>query len=245
MNRLGHNFVALLASSAMTLRVGLFVISCIVASSLTTAQTLTLQPTEIQAGQKAKLRWDVGKAVVFILGYGKLVSGHGEVDVEALSSTDFVMVAQTPQGVQYTSRRLIVNGAKGDDDYPSLKDFDDPVSESVGGTSYPNFQNTVWSCLEDHGYSVRGDFSPKRSYVTIYTDFVLRRDLLGAEKIRARRLAIAVDIYEPKGGRTNFGVRPKLEFQYRGENEWRPDKESKALAKDEARKFAELLKGVG
>jgi hypothetical protein len=209
------------------------------------AQTLQVQPNEISAGESATLSWDTAGVEAFILGYGKKVSGKGSTKVKPAFSTDFTMVSETAHGIEYSTKHLSVTGAKGDDDYPSLKEFDDPIQGKRTAVDYIDFQSTVRVTLQDRGYTVKGDYVPKRPYITAYTNFVLRGDLISKEeRIRARRLAIAIEIYEPKNGEINFGVRPRLEFQYRGEDEWRPDKQNSALAKAEATRVVQSLGSV-
>jgi hypothetical protein len=208
------------------------------------AQTLQIKPKEIRAGEKATLTWNTAGTSAFVMGYGK-VAGKGSATVAPASSTNFTMVAETRAGIQYNTERLLVNGAKGDDGFPSVDDFGVTIQGNRTGIGYINFQSAVWTMLQNKGYGVRGDYVPRRPYVTIYTDFALRNDLVSRyERIRARRLALAVDVYEPaKRGVITFGIRSRLEFQYRGENEWRLDKES-SMAKAEATKAMALLRSV-
>lgn len=209
------------------------------------AQTLQVQPREIRAGESVTLTWDTEGAQAFIVGYGKKVTGKGSATVRPAFGTDFTMVSETANGLQYRTEHLSVSGAKGDDGYPPLSEFDVALQGSRLGIKYVNFQTAVWATLQDQGYTVKGDYVPGRRYITAYTNFVLRSDLISKEeKIRARRLAIAVEINEPERGAIAFGVRPKLEFQYRGEDEWRPDKEHSSLAQAEARKVLQLLGSV-
>lgn len=203
-------------------------------------QTLQIQPKEIRAGESATLAWNT-RVPAFVIGYGK-VEGKASARIAPTSSTDFIMVSETATGIQYSTQRLLVSGAKGDDGYPSLSGFDIELQGKRSGVTYINFQDAVWTALQNKGYGVKGDYVPRRPFVIFFTDFALRPDLVSKdEKIRARRLAFAVDIYQPeKAGTITFGVRPRLEFQYRGESEWRPDRET-LLAKSEAQKVLQLL----
>jgi hypothetical protein len=205
------------------------------------AQKLSVQPSEITAGQSATLFWQTADMPGFLLGFGKVVKGNGSAEVNPGSSTDFILVTQNPIGFNYQTIHLSVRGARGDDGYPSIKEFDDPVQGFHPGKNYTHYLETVWTALQKQGYSVRGDYAPSRPYITASTNFELRPDLVTKQdQIRARRLAIAVDIYEPQGNKIKVDVHPKLEFQYFGEDDWRPEKGSK-LAREEAQKvFASL-----
>jgi hypothetical protein len=206
-------------------------------------QTMQLQPGEIRAGESATLSWDTGGAKAFILGYGR-VAGKGSARVSPSDSTDFTMVTDAESGIRYAGARLLVSGAKGDDGTPALSNFGVAERGERRGTDYIDFQVAVWKLLQSKGYAVKGDYAPKRPFVTVYTDFALRPDLVEkAERIRARRLALAIDIDEPKEGAIGFGVRPDLEFPYRGEDEWRPEKEGTA-AKAEAMKVLQVLQSA-
>jgi hypothetical protein len=206
-------------------------------------QTIEVQPEEIRAGESATLSWDTAGAKAFILGYGP-VSGKGSASVMPSASTDFTMVSETGSGIRFEAKRLLVSGAKGDDGTPALSSFGVAERGERRGIDYIDFQVAVWKLLQGKGYAVKGDYAPKRPFVTVYTDFALRPDLVDkAERIRARRLALAIDIDEPKAGAISFGVRPDLEFQYRGEDDWRPEKEGSA-AKAEAMKVLQLLQSA-
>jgi hypothetical protein len=191
------------------------------------AQTLKVQPAHIGAGAAATLSWDTNGTPAFIIGYGS-VPPKGEVSLSPPENIEFVMIWEQGENFQYRSARLVVEGQKGDDGYPSLKSFDVALQGTREGASYITFQGIVWSELQSKGYGVKGDYVPKRPFVTFYTNFVLRPDLISKnERVRARRLAFAVEIYEPvRGAPIAFGVRARLEFQYRGEDEWRPDMEN-------------------
>ncbi|HET9377192.1 MAG TPA: hypothetical protein VFO40_19610 [Chthoniobacterales bacterium] len=226
----------------MTLKSGVLVILFAVLGLAATAQTLQLHPKEIRAGSSATLTWDTAGHPAYIVGYGK-VSGKGSARVAPTSSTDYIMVVEVNKGVKYSLQHLFVSGAKGNDGFPSLNEFDVALQDRRSNYGYLEFQNFVWSTLQNKGYAVKGDYVPGRPFITFYTDFVLRPDLVSKlEKLRARRMAIAVDVYEPKEGIIIFGVRPKLEFQYRGESEWRADK-ANPLASAEAMKLLLLLRG--
>ena len=212
--------------------------------SVAFAQTLQIQPNEIRAGQTAILIWDTAGAAAFVAGYGKKVVGKGSVPVSPDFTTDFTMVTETGNGIHYSTVRLLVNGAKGDEGYPSLGEFDAPLQDHRDGITYIDFQSAIWGLLQEQGYTVKGDYVPKRPSISFYTNFILRPDLISKnEKIRAKRLAMAVDIFEPKDGTISFAVRPRLEFQYRGETEWRSDKNS-PVAQSEAKKIMQLLRSA-
>jgi hypothetical protein len=204
-------------------------------------QALQIEPSEVRPGESATLTWDTSGAPAFVIGYGK-VNGQGSAIVMPSSTTDFIMATESARGIRYNTRRLVVSGAKGDEKYPSLNDFDVGIHENRRGISYIDFQSAVWGELQKRGYGPKGDYVPKRPLVTIYTDFILRQDLvLKEEKVRARRLALAVEINEPNSnGAIAFDVRPRLEFRYLGEAVWRPDKDS-AIAKSEAMKMLQFL----
>ncbi len=68
------------------------------------AQKLEVQPSEIRAGESARLIWDVGQAPAFLLGYGK-VSGKGSAMVNADSTTDFILITESGRRAQNTSTR--------------------------------------------------------------------------------------------------------------------------------------------
>jgi hypothetical protein len=197
------------------------------------SQVLQIRPAEVRAGQAATLSWDTTGPPGFILGYGKVL-GRGSATVSPESSGDFTLVVETKADIQYRTVRISVSGSRGDDGFPSLGDFEVAATGSHEGAGYTGFQGLVWDVLQHLGYGLKGDFAPKRPYVTIYTNFANRPDLVAkGDGIRARRLALAVDIYEPaKLGAVAFGVRPRLEFQYRGESDWRSDRESPQSRKE-------------
>jgi hypothetical protein len=199
---------------------------------------------EIHAGDTAILTWDAIGVEAFVIGYGKVV-GKGSAAVRPTFTTNFTMVSETRTGIRYNTERLLVTGAKGDDGFPSLNEFDVALQGNRSGIGYVDFQRAVWVILQEKGYLVRGDYVPRRPYVTFYTDFAIRADLVPRnDRVRARRLALAVDIYQPKDRQAiAYGVRSRLEFQYRGEYEWQRDKDS-SLAKAEASKTIELLRSA-
>ncbi len=136
-----------------------------------------------------------------------------------------------------------MTGGRGDDGFPLLSGFEDPINGCRTGIDYLGFQAGTWNMLQSKGYKLRGDFAPSRPYVTIYTNFALRPDLVSRnERVRARRLALAIEVYQPekKGEPVAFGVRARLEFQYKGETNWRWDKESPA-ATGEAMRLMQSL----
>jgi hypothetical protein len=213
-------------------------------------QKLEVQPSEIEAGKTATLMWDVGEAPSFLVGYGK-VTGKGSAVVKPDSSTDFILITEsdTPGArYVYTTQRIVVAGARGtgDDAFPLLTEFEDPIRGRRTDIDYFSFQSNAWDMLQSKGYKLRGEFAPARPYVTIYTNFILRLDLVSRnERVRSRRLALAVEVYEPekKGDPVAFAVRPRLEFQYIGGTEWRWDKES-PTATAEAMKVVHSLQGT-
>jgi hypothetical protein len=209
-------------------------------------QTLRIEPAVISAGNTARLVW-TSEPNGFLIGYGK-VNGNGHADIKPSSTTDFILVTETPDGFSYSQMKLIVTGAKGDDELPSLNLFDLAVQGNHSGMSYIDFQSQVWNVLQNQfGHYVRGDYVPERKFVTFYTDFTVRGDLVSIDEksIRARRIAFAVDIIEPlqKNGIISFSVRTLLQFQRRGESTWRFDKNS-PLAKAEALKFKTFLESI-
>ena len=208
------------------------------------AQVLEIRPNEIQAGQSATLSWDTSGVPAFVMGFGT-IEGKGSATVAPNFSTDYTMITETAVGVRFTPVRLSVAGAKGDDGYPALSDFGVALWGTRSGISYVDFQKAVWAALQAKGYLVKGDYAPERPFVVVYTDFALPPGLVSSEeKIRARRLAYAVEIYQPeKSGAIPFGVRLRLEFQYPGENKWRPDMET-SLGKSEAMKTLQSLQIV-
>jgi hypothetical protein len=215
-------------------------------SRLVVAQTLEVLPRKIEAGRAATLRWDVGGARAFLVGYGE-VSGKGSAVLKPDSTTDFILISESAtasSGYAYSTQQLIVTGGRGGDEgFPHLSDFEDAIRGSSKSTDYLNFQANTWSLLQTKGYRLRGEFAPARPYVAIYTDFALRPDLVSRnERVRARRLALAVEIDQPKkkGDLVAFGVRPRLEFQYVGGTEWRWDKQN-AIATAEAVKVMQAL----
>jgi hypothetical protein len=216
-------------------------------SNIAIAQKLEVQPSEIPAGKSAKLAWDVGDAPAFLIGYGK-VSGKGSVIVNPESTTSYILIIESgSEGAKfrYETQQLVVTGGRGDEEFPPLSEFEAPITGRRAGIDYFSFQSDAWNMLQGMGYKLRGEFAPGRPYVTIYTNFILRPDLISRnERVRARRLALAVEVYEPekKGDPVTFGVRPKLELQYTGGIKWRWDKESQT-ASAEAMKVMQLLRG--
>jgi hypothetical protein len=207
------------------------------------AQTLSIVPSQIQAGENATLMWDVGADNAFVMGYGR-VSGKGSAPIKPESTADYILIIErrTGLGYEYRKQRLTVTGGRGTDEFPSLTEFGAPSNGRRKKTSYVDFQVGIWEMLQAAGCKVRGDYVPLRRYVTIYTDYVLRPDLVSrSEKIRARRLALAVDVSEPdRDGQIVFGVRTRMEFQYRGETDWRWDK-GNPIATNEALRFVRLF----
>ncbi|MGO8786512.1 MAG: hypothetical protein ACLQVL_03895 [Terriglobia bacterium] len=213
-----------------------------------TAQKLEVQPSEIQEGKTATVTWDVGKAPAFLMGYGK-VSGKGSAIVNPDSTTKFILIiksGRTGGNYKYKTQQLFVTGGRGGDEFPPLSDFEAPITGRRTGVDYFSFQSDAWNMLQREGYKLRGEFAPARPYVTIYTNFILRPDLVSRnENVRARRLALAVEVYEPgkKGDPVSFGLRSRLEFQYTGGIDWHWDKES-PLASTAAMKVMRLLQGT-
>jgi hypothetical protein len=231
----------LMTLSKAHLSICVFCFLCVPAYS----QSLKVVPSKIRAGENATLTWDTAGAPAFLFGYGKKVTGTGSVTVSPSQSTIYVLLTISGQSVNYAAAPLLVEGAKGDDGFPSLHDFDDGPEANRSGLGYIDFQSLVWSALQGLGYAVRGEFVAKRPYVTVYTSYVLRPDLISRnENIRSRRLAFAVEIREPVGTAIGFAVRPRLEFQYRGEDDWRPDKEHSSVAQNEAAKLVDKLRSM-
>lgn len=208
------------------------------------AQSLSVKPTRVQPNQSATLRWNVGPQTAYVMGYGK-VAGSGFATITRDSSTEFILTFYDDDANRYKFKTatLTVLGGRGDDEFPSLETFSPPVQGRRERISYVDFQAIVWEALQKKQLKVRGDYAPGRPYVTIYTDFELRPDLVGENRhIRARRLAYAVDVYEPPPrGPITFGVRAKMEFQYTGEKNWRSDKDSPA-ATAEASGLMDILR---
>jgi hypothetical protein len=208
---------------------------------------LKVVPGQLESGQSATLTWDVGEAQAFLIGYGK-ISGKGSATVTPDSTTRYILIAESAGSTkryEYRIERLVVTGARGEDEFPPLAGFTSPLYGSRNGTGYVEFHAAVCALLQSEGYAVRGDYLPHRPYVTFQTDFVLRPDLVPkGDKIRARRLALAVDVYEPKKSEPlAYSVRVRLEFQYRGETDWHAEQD-KALSAAEANKLLQSLQSA-
>jgi hypothetical protein len=210
------------------------------------AQSIKVEPDKIQPGGRATLSWDVGRARAFVVGYGE-VAGRGSVIVNPDTTTDYILTAQYPGTkikYEYRTQQLVVIGSRGDDDDPSPVDsfVGTPTTGTCQGTAYVDFQKRAWEWLQQTGYLVRGDFAPGRTYVTLYTNFKLRPDLIASEeKLRARRLALAIDVYQPTEDKgLLFSVHTRLEKQYIGETKWRWEQESELATREAAKSVQEL-----
>ena len=193
----------------------------------TAAQTFELTPSKISAGEQATLSWDVGDAHAYVAGYGD-VSGAGSASVSPEGTTDYILSAEYPgKTPRYEIRKqtLVVSGIRGDDDdIPSLIRFGDAIHGTCKGVSYIDFQRKVWKLLQSLGYKVRGDYELERPYLRIYTNFVPRGDLIAeGEKLRARRLAWAVDVYQPSGDALVFDLHTQYQLEHLGETKWLAD----------------------
>ena len=208
------------------------------------AQSLVVYPKSVDRGKSSTLTWDTGGKDGYIVGYGK-VKGRGSKSLTLQSNQSFIMVVEADHGYRYLTVDLVIDGPRGDDDdgFPSLANFNASVDGEHGGLAYLDFQLAVWKSLQQTGFSVRGDYVPGRQYVTFYTNFILRPDLVAAdEQIRNRRIALAIEIDEPKSKNTSihFSVKPILQFLYRGEEKWKTDRQSQ-LAQAEANKELSFL----
>jgi hypothetical protein len=219
-------------------------------------QTFEVTPSKISAGEQATLSWDVGDAHAYVVGYG-YVSGKGSATVSPDGTIDYILSVEYPgKKARYeTSKQtLVVTGIRGDyDDIPSLTRFGDPIHGTCKGLSYIDFQRKVWNLLQSSGYKVRGDYELERPYLRIYTNFVPRGDLIAeGEKLRGRRLAWAVDMYQPSGDAPlAFDLHTQYQLEHLGETNWLADNydpgASAKVAKvkrDEETKMMKALEGA-
>ena len=221
----------------------------------TVAQTFEVTPSRISAGEQATLSWDVGDAHAYLVGYGD-VSGKGSARVSPEGTTDYILSAEYPgKKPRYETHKqtLVVTGIRGDDDdIPSLTRFGDAIHGTCKGVSYVDFQRKVWNQLQSLGYKVRGDYELERPYLRIYTNFVPRGDLIAeGEKLRGRRLAWAVDVYQPSGDAPlAFDLHAQYQLEHLGETKWLADNYDPAAAakvakvkSDEEIKMMKALEG--
>jgi hypothetical protein len=222
----------------------------------TAAQTFEVTPSKISAGEQATLSWDVGDAHAYVVGYGD-VSGKGSATVSPEGTTDYILSAEYPgKKPRYETRKqtLVVTGIRGDDDdTPSLTRFGDPIHGTCKGVSYVDFQRKLWNLLQSFGYKVRGDYQVERPYLRIYTNFVPRGDLIAeGEKLRGRRLAWALDLYQPSvDAPLAFDLHTQYQLEHLGETKWLADNyDPGASAKvtkvksDEETKMMKALEGM-
>lgn len=216
----------------------------ILVAQVCSSQILAVYPVSVQLGEEATLSWNTLGRRGYLTSVG-IVEGKGSSKLHVKTSETFTLTTDTGHGFDYSVAHLEVNNQRGvEDDFPSLNDFDPPLQTSRAGSDYLGSQNEIWSALQRDGYAVKGDYAPGRPYLVFSTDFVLRPDLVAkTERIRARRLALAITIYEPVNSSMSLEIRPLLEFEYRGESEWHIEHGS-PVAKIEAKKRLHLFGSV-
>ena len=217
-------------------------------------QSLTVTPAVVGVGERATLSWDTKGAVGYLTGVGQVTSG-GSMMISPEVDRQYVLVTEgygsygfnaTNVGAYvFTVANVSVSGKKGEDDLPAASSFGDALLEPSKAADFLKFESAVWSWLESNGYVPYGDFAPGRPYLRIYTGYQLRPDLVAkGEKVRARRMALAVDLNPPnqKGTAISLGVHWRLQFQYPGESQWREDKSD--VGRQEAWRVAQKLGAV-
>jgi hypothetical protein len=204
-------------------------------------QTLTVTPAVVSVGQKATLSWDTKGRVGYLTGVGR-VTAAGSMVISPEGDTQYVLVTEGDLKYVFNVANVAVSGKKGEDDLPAASSFGDAVKGPDRAGDYLNFQKVVWDWLQNNGYVPHGDFEPGRPYLRFYTGYQLRPDLVvKGEKVRARRIALAVDLNSPtqKGAAISYGVHWRLQFQNPGESQWREDKTD--VGRQEALKVAKTL----
>ena len=204
-------------------------------------QSLTVTPAVVGVGEKATLKWDTNGRVGYLTGGGRVTSG-GSMTISPEVDTQYVLVTEEDQKYVFNVANVAVSGKKGEDDLPAASSFGDALQEPGKTGDLVTFENAVWNWLQSNGYVPYGDFAPGRPYLRIYTGYQLRPDLVAkGEKVRARRMALAVDLDTPnqKGAPIAYGVHWRLQFQYPGESQWREDKSD--VGRQEALRVAQKL----
>src|SRR5205823_2030167 len=126
------------------------------------------------------------------------VKPSGEQVVSPLVPTTYVLVVERGTSIRTAALTVDVTGPRGVSDFPEIGDFNaTPIVDQRRGTRFTDFLDVVHKTLQDQmSFRVRGDFLPKRPYVTLYTNKSPRSELIRPTDrgIRYRRLAYSVQV---------------------------------------------------
>jgi hypothetical protein len=165
---------------------------------------------------------------VFLTGVGK-VNPSGEQAVSPLVPTTYVLVVEGGSSIRTAALTIDVTGSRGTTEFPDIGDFSSaPIVDQRRGSRFTDFLDLIQETLQDQmAFHVRGDFLPKRPYVTLFTDKRPRPELIRPTDrgIRYRRLAYAVQVNEPVNGSISYEIRTILEYQRTAETQWRAEKD--------------------
>ncbi len=184
---------------------------------------------KIDAGQSTTLSWFAEGDAAFLTGVGK-VRPSGEQVVSPLVPTQYVLVVESGDRIRSAALTIDVTGPRGAADFPDIGDFASvPIVDQRRGSKFTDFLAVVQKTLQDQmSFLVRGDFLPRRPYVTLYTDKRVRPELIrpADRGIHYRRLAYAVQVNEPVNGLISYEIRTILEYQRTAETQWHIEKET-------------------
>jgi hypothetical protein len=205
-----------------------------VEGSLVAQEPLTFKASRdtIEVGQSTTLSWDAPGDSAFLVGVGK-VRPSGEQIASPLVPTTYVLVVEAGDSVRTAALTIDVTGSRGASDFPDIGDFSSaPIVDKRRGSKFTDFLDIIQRTLQDQmSFHVRGDFLPKRPYVTLYTDKKLRPELVRSTDrgIRHRRLAYAVQVNEPVNALISYEIRTILEYQRTAETQWHTERDDTIL----------------
>ena len=196
-----------------------------VGSTLPAQEALTFKASgdKIEAGQSTTLSWVAQGDAAFLTGIGK-VKPSGEQVVRPLVPTTYVLVVESGNIIRTAALTVDVTGPRGASDFPEINDFNTaPIVDQRRGSKFTDFLDVVHKTLQDQmSFSVRGDFLPRRPYVTLYTNKSPRSELIRPTDrgIRYRRVSYSVQVNERINGLIPYEIRTILEYQRTAETEW-------------------------
>lgn len=180
----------------------LVVLSLLGICSTCGSQTLSAEPSMVDAGERATLTWNTQSPKVFVTGLGQL-PGSGSLQVELTRTTTYWLVIDGDDGHGPTLVDATIT-VKGVRELILFRpgEFPEGKRREISGIKYGTFLAAIETVLQDSWKaSPLWLYRPHDPYMVILTEPIRRRDLTTTADrgLRIRRVAFKIMAIEPKG----------------------------------------------
>ncbi len=182
----------------------LMVLSLLGICSTCGSQTLSAEPSIVDAGERATLTWNTQSPKVFVTGLGQL-PGSGSLQVEPTRTTTYWLVIDGDDGHRPTlvDATITVKGVRGEFILLRPGEFPEGKRRELSGINYGKFLDAIGTVLQDSWNApplwLHGPHDPN---MVILTEKIQRRDLAtpADRGLGIRRVAFKILVVEPRGG---------------------------------------------